>query len=106
MCQEWSLLPAATELAGCGVVYVDGEMCNALKALLEGKITQQAASLRQGPLEAILVLFGRSFLNFFYLKGLGNIWKMTPLSCEYAVVVTRRRKTCRKKAPRFVKLSF
>ena len=30
------------------------------------------------PLEAILVIFGRSFLNFFYLKGLGKIGKMTP----------------------------
>ena len=51
-CHEWSLLRAATELAGCTDkrrLYTDGEMCNALKALLEGKITQQAASQKFGP---------------------------------------------------------
>ena len=50
-CHEWSLLRAATELAGCTDrrrLYTDGEMCNALKALLEGKITQQAASQKFG----------------------------------------------------------
>ena len=51
-CHEWSLLRAATELAGCidrRRLYTDGEMCNALKALLEEKITQQAASQKFGP---------------------------------------------------------
>ena len=28
---------------------------------------------KAGPLEVVLVIFGRSFLNFFYLKGLENM---------------------------------
>ena len=51
-CHKWSLLRGATELAGCSDrrrFYTDGQMCNVLKALLEEKITQQAASQKFGP---------------------------------------------------------
>ena len=37
--------------------------------------------------EAILAIFGRSFL-FYLLKGLEKRWKMTPLLCACAVVIT------------------
>ena len=62
--------------------------------------------LRQDPLEAILVIFGCSFLSFFCLKGLGKIRKMTPVLCACAVVITLDTQKCRKKAPLFVEFSF
>ena len=40
------------------------------------------------PLEAILVIFGRRALIFFCLKALEKKWKMTPLLCACAVVIT------------------
>ena len=53
--------------------------------------------LRQDPLEAILVIFGRRALIFFCLKALGRKRKMTPLLCACAVVITlERRKNAEK----------
>ena len=58
------------------------------------------------PLEAILVIFGRRALIFFCLKGLGKKWKMTPLLCACAVVITLETQKCRKRAPRSVEFNF
>ena len=59
------------------------------------------------PLEAILVIFGRrALIFFFFLKALGNIWKMTPLLCECAVMITLETQKCRKRAPRSVEFNF
>ena len=58
------------------------------------------------PLEAILVIFGRRALIFFCLKALGKKWKMTPLLCACAVVITLETQKCRKRAPRSVELNF
>ena len=58
------------------------------------------------PLEAILAIFGRSFLNLFCWKGLGKIWKLTPLLCTCAVASTLETQKCRKKAPCFVEFNF
>ena len=58
------------------------------------------------PLEAILVIFGRRVLIFFCLKGLGKKWKMTPLLCACAVVITLETQKCRKRAPRSVEFNF
>ena len=64
-------------------------------------------SLRQDPpLEAILVIFGRRALIFFCLKALGKKWKMTPLLCACAVVITLETPKCRKRAPRSVEFNF
>ena len=64
--------------------------------------------LRQDPppLEAILVIFGRRALIFFCLKALGKIWKMTPLLCACAAVITLETQKCRKRAPRSVEFNF
>ena len=43
---------------------------------------------------------------FFCLKALGKIWKMTPLLCACAVVITLETQKCRKRAPRSVKFNF
>ena len=58
------------------------------------------------PLEAILAIFGRRALIFFCLKGLGKKWKMTPLLCACAVVITLETQKCRKRAPRSVEFNF
>ena len=42
-----------------------------------------------------LFVTGRA-LTFFCLKALGNIWKMTPLLCACAVVITLETQKCRK----------
>ena len=64
--------------------------------------------LRQDPppLEAILVIFGHRALIFFCLKALGKKWKMTPLLCACAVVITLETQKCRKRAPRSVEFNF
>ena len=51
----------------------------------------------------ILVIFGRSF---FRLKALGKKWKMMPLWCACAVVITLETQKCRKRAPRSVEFNF
>ena len=61
--------------------------------------------LRQDPLEAILVIFGHRALIFFCLKALWKIWKMKPLLCACAVVITLKTQKCRKRAPRSVKFN-
>ena len=61
--------------------------------------------LRQDPLEAILVIFGRRAL-IFCLKALGKKGKMMPLWCACAVVITLETQKCRKRAPRSVKSNF
>ena len=58
------------------------------------------------PLEAILVIFDRRALNFFCLKALGKIWRMTPLLCACAGVITLEMQKCRIWAPRSVELNF
>ena len=58
------------------------------------------------PVEAILVIFGRRALIFFCLKALGKIWKMTPLLCACAVVITLESQKCWKRAPRSVEFNF
>ena len=67
-----------------------------------------ASCLRQDPpLEAILVIFGRRALIFFFcLKALGKKWKMTPLLCACAVVITLETQKCGKRAPRSVEFNF
>ena len=64
--------------------------------------------LRQDPppLEAILVIFGRRAFIFFCLKALGKKWKMTPLLCACAVVITLETQKCRKRAPHSVEFNF
>ena len=64
--------------------------------------------LRQDPPppQAILVIFGRRALIFFCLKALEKKWKMTPLLCACAVVITLETQKCRKRAPRFVEFNF
>ena len=50
---------------------------------------------KAGPLEAILVVFGRRFLNFFLFE---RSWKnMTPLLCSCEVVNTLETRKCQKK---------
>ena len=63
-------------------------------------------SLRQDPLEAILVMFGRRALIFFYLKALEKNEKMTPPLCACAVVIILETQKCRKRAPRSVEFNF
>ena len=52
--------------------------------------------LIQDPLEASLVIFGPRALTFC-MKALGKIWKMTPLLCACAVVITLETQKCRKR---------
>ena len=65
-----------------------------------------APQLKAGPPEAILVIFGRRALIFFCLKALGKKWKMTPLLCACAVVITLETQKCRKRAPRSVEFNL
>ena len=59
-----------------------------------GELPQK--NFKAGPLEAILVIFGRRALVFFCLKALEKKWKMTPLLCACAVVITLETQKCRK----------
>ena len=68
-------------------------------------VMRQMHHLRQDPLESILVLFGHNFLIFFVWKVL-EIWKMTPLLCACAVVITLEAQKRWKRAPHFVKFNF
>ena len=63
--------------------------------------------LRQDPLEAILVIFGRRALIFFLLfeRSWKNL-KMTPLLCACAVVITLETQRCWKRAPCSVEFHF
>ena len=71
------------------------------------KKDQKLKSRGQDPLEAILCIFGRRALIFFFcLKALGKIWKMTQLLCACAVVITLKTQKCRKSAPRSVEFNF
>ena len=63
-------------------------------------------SLRQDPLEAILVIFGRRALIFFCVKALGKIWKMAPLLRACAVMITLETLKCQKRAPRSIEFNF
>ena len=58
------------------------------------------------PFEAILVIFGRRSLIFYCLKALGKKWKMTPLLCACAAVITLETQKCQKRAPRSVEFNF
>ena len=58
------------------------------------------------PLEAILVIFGRRALIFFLFESSWKKWKMTPLLCACAVVITLETQKCRKRAPRSVEFNF
>ena len=60
------------------------------------RYTSSHTLLKAGPLEAILVIFGRSFLNVFVSNVL-KICKMTPLLCACAVVITLETQKCRKR---------
>ena len=63
--------------------------------------------LRQDTLEAILVIFGRRALIFFFcLKALEKKWKMTPLLCACTVAITLETQKCRKRALRSVEFNF
>ena len=52
------------------------------------------------------IFFGLSPLTFLCMKALGKIWKMTPLLCACAVVITLETQKCRKRAPRSVEFNF
>ena len=78
--------------------------CNAISIMLF--FIHQAKSLRQDPLEAILVIFGRRALIFFCLKALGKKWKMTPLLRAGAVFITLETQTCRKKGSSLRRFNF
>ena len=62
-------------------------------------------NLRQDPLEAILVICGRRALIFLFERSKKK-WKMTPLLCACAVVITLETQKCRKRAPRSVEFNF
>ena len=66
---------------------------------------RDTAALRQDPLEAILVIFGRRALIFFVWKLLEK-WTMTPLLCACAMVITLETQKCRKRAPHSVEFNF
>ena len=52
--------------------------------------------LRQDPLEAILVNFGRRALILFLFESSWKKWKLTPLLCACAVVITLETQKCQK----------
>ena len=85
----WLSLPCASLFAS-----VQWRQCSCSKFML-----------RQDPLEAILVIFGRRAL-IFCLKALGKKWKMTPLWCARALEITWETQKCRKRAPRSVEFNF
>ena len=66
---------------------------------------EEEGVLRQDPLEAILVIFGRRAL-IFLLESSWKKWKITPLLCACAVVITLETQKCRKRAPRSVEFNF
>ena len=67
--------------------------------------TTKIEFLKAGPLEAIFIIFGRRALIFLF-ESSWKIWKMTPLLCACAVVITWETQKCRKRAPRSVEFNF
>ena len=67
-------------------------------------VNRRKLLLRQDPLEAILVIFGHTVLILF--ESSYKIWKMTPLLCACAMVITLETQKCRKRAPRSVEFNF
>ena len=118
---HWSLsqwrTPACIQFLLCKAIRCTNAECGILW-LLRGSSDPKrpfrcewwVSSVKAGPppppLEAILVIFGRRALIFFYLKALGKKWKMTPLLCACAVVITLETQKCRKRAPRSVEFNF
>ena len=70
------------------------------------KIASRESCLEAGPLEAILVIFGRSFLNSFLFERSWKNMKMTPLLCACAVVITLETQKCRKRHVAPLNLTF
>ena len=62
-------------------------------------------NLKQDPLEAVLVIFGRSLI-FFCLKGLGKLWKNDTTFVRMRSSDHLGDAKMWKKAPRFVNFNF
>ena len=76
----------------------------AKKVKNDQKLKLRGPAIRQDPLEAILVIFGRRALIFFW-KLLEKMKNDTTLyAC--AVVITLETQKCRKRAPRSVEFNF
>ena len=60
---------------------------------------------KPGPLEAISVIFSRRALIFLF-ESSWTKWKMTPLLCAFAVVITLETQKCQKGAPCSVEFNF
>ena len=58
------------------------------------------------PPRLFLVIFGRRALIFFLFERSWKKWKITPLLCACAVVITLETQKCRKRAPHAVEFNF
>ena len=74
--------------------------------LAEIALKSASFALRQDPLWGYFSHLWSLSLNFFCLKALRKKWKMTPLLCACAVVITLETQKCRKRAPRSVEFNF
>ena len=99
------VLPHCSEEAEWRNVSIFKKLFKNKKATVFSGLVLVNCQLRQDPLEANLVIFGRSFLNFFFERSWKNK-KMIPLLCACAVVITLETQKCRKWAPRFVEFNF
>ena len=70
------------------------------------RFTRLILEAEAGPLWGYFSHLWSLSLNFFCLKALGKKWKMTPLLCACAVVITLETQKCRKRAPRYVEFNF
>ena len=65
----------------------DASLSLRYRSAKKSKMTKN--SNQGGVLEAILVIFvRRALIFFFFLKALGKKWKMTPILCACTVVIT------------------
>ena len=110
ICNLWLAVPAGQILLGVHQSHLEQTTASRREARIF-KTASVVLFFKAGPSppppEAILVIFGRRALIFFFLfESSWKKWKMTPLLCACAVVITLETQKCRKRAPRSVEFNF
>ena len=102
-CVPWK--PTLWQSSGSDTITTHTHMKNRRKRREKMEKEDECVSFKAGPLEAILVIFGRRAFIFFVWKLLEKMKNATILrAC--AVLITFETQKCRKRSPRSVEFNF